>query len=147
MMGMAPKFKSKEELEKFLEGKTPSILATELGIPCITIYRNMRRLGVTYRQRPHKYGGIGNTHRNWKGGRHKDSFGYIVVYTGKESYGLEHQMVMEKVLGRKLYPWERVHHKNGDRADNRKENLELVIAGYHHGQLECPKCGFKFALH
>ena len=67
----------------------------------------------------------------WKGGV-KMQKGYRFVRSdGPHGYTQEHRQVAEKALGRKMKTEEHVHHINGDRADNRNDNLLICGRGYH----------------
>lgn len=54
----------------------------------------------------------------------KSTNGYLMVRKDGKKI-MQHRLIMEQLLGRPLKPSERVHHKNGNRQDNRPENLEL----------------------
>jgi transposase len=97
-----------------------------------------------------RLGGPG--HHAWKGGRYTTSEGYIRAWVAEDDvfaemrnshgYVSEHRLVMARLLGRPLQAYETVHHKNGDRADNRIENLELWIGKHGTGATEahCRTC-------
>jgi len=54
---------------------------------------------------------------------HANSRGYVFV----------HRLVIEKSVGRYLTRKEEVHHLNGDKADNRLENLVALTHAEHMG--------------
>ena len=59
--------------------------------------------------------------------------GYKKICIDSRQY-LEHRLVMENKLGRKLLTSEEIHHKNGVRTDNRPENLEVWSKSHPSGQ-------------
>ena len=76
-----------------------------------------------------------------------DGSPYVSMRHASRRTVLEHRLVMAEHLGRPLFPHEVVHHINGDRSDNRFENLELWEVGHPPGQRNgdharphCPTC-------
>ena len=79
----------------------------------------------------------GKKHPCWKGGIIQNSRGYLIKYSKRHPYQdcngyvRLHRLVMEKHLGRYLHPREIVHHINGDKLDNRIENLKVMTNSSH----------------
>jgi len=91
-----------------------------------------------YKARNHSECQRGRLNSCWKGGRHVNTYGYVMVYNPSHphcslsGYMKEHRLVMEKHLGRYLEPEEVVHHHNKNKTDNRIENLFLFENGGIH---------------
>jgi hypothetical protein len=110
------RLKDRAWLEAAYAERTTHSIAKELGCSQRAVFDACHELGIAMR-------GHGKMTR--KPGTYKQ-----LDRKGRTS--LEHRRKMEDHLGRRLEPWEHVHHVNGDRGDNRLENLTVLSASDHH---------------
>ena len=90
---------------------------------------NMHKRWNHYDLKPHlDYSGEKNP--NWRGGKSLDKFGYP-IQSVKGVFRFKHRIIMEKHLGRRLSKEEVIHHINGNKMDNRIENLKILTQGEH----------------
>jgi len=115
-----------------------------VGISQAVVGRVLGKLGMPRREVISR-----ERHGNWKGGVVTTPHGYTAVSGGEfpemrdmNGYTLEHRLVMARSLGRPLTRHETVHHINGDRKDNRLENLQLRQGRHGNGVIaRCRCCG------
>lgn len=77
-----------------------------------------------------------------RGHRPANPKSYVRITTPDGRRMDEHRFVMEQHIGRPLLRHETPHHKNGDRADNRIENLELWSSAQPAGQRVADKLAY-----
>ena len=100
------------------EGCENKVLAN--GV-CVAHYQRKKKYGNSMEHIPIRKKNPGQIYASVKGTQ-----GYSVMWdaTRKKSVA-QHRLVMEQIIGRPLTRKETVHHKNGNRGDNRPQNLEL----------------------
>ena len=127
---------------KYINGCSLNYLATRLGWCSGTIRNLIIESGVRLRSRgegtqlsyldpsrPRGNGLSGESHPAWNGGR-IISMGYVLITVNKGRFA-EHRIVCADKIKRKIKRNEVVHHINGDRLDNRPENLEVMLRSEH----------------
>lgn len=134
----------------FNSGETLDQIASVCAVSRHTVSKRLRENGVSNRQSVRVYG-CGEHNPAWKGGRFVSHKGYVLIHCpmhhrrGRNVYVMEHVLVMEQHLGRNLVYYslahgsnEVVHHINGEKSDNRIENLQLMTHSEHmalHGKI------------
>jgi uncharacterized protein (DUF433 family) len=140
-----PEF-SRRVLELREQGVSVNKICLALGVGPNPVSKVLQDHGITNTRAK------GERHGMWKGGRVVNGYGYVMVRLSPEhplaemrtvnGYVLEHRLVVAESFGRPLKSYESVHHINGDRSDNRLENLQLRT-GQHgaHVRYKCLDCG------
>lgn len=107
----------------------------------LSIYKKAKAFGL-YKSKSLEYVNrsrvrSGERSANWKGGRKATQKGYVVVLkkghrrADANGYVMEHILVFENATGIEVPANCVVHHLNGNKADNRIENLCLMEFGAH----------------
>lgn len=141
---------SDEMIRLYTEEKlSQTEIGEKLGYHQSTVGKHLRKAGVRgdlSRNSPTR-----EDHGAWKGGSVKMG-DYLAVKLSPDhefydematigGYVLEHRLVIAEDLGRPLKDHETVHHLNGDKENNRLENLELRSGKHGKGQSAyCADC-------
>ncbi|MGE4164080.1 MAG: HNH endonuclease [Vicinamibacterales bacterium] len=148
-----PVFWTPERLARLAElhaqGLSQSAIGKELGVSQTVVGGRLRAEGII----PPSTRPTGPDSPRWRGGRHVNNQGYAYVRISRDdpmwcmtqpsnAYVAEHRLAMARALGRPLQSDESVHHINGDRLDNRLENLQVRQGKHGKGVVfTCNSCG------
>lgn len=122
----------------YLAGSTMAEIARVRGGSVEPIRRILKSLGVARRPAKRRPGiGCGRDNSQWKGGRRVRDDGYVLVWT-PDGERLEHRVVMESKLGRRLHACEVVHHLDRNKGNNHPDNL-VTMTQREHAALHAPE--------
>lgn len=133
------KIPSEKIAEMYKTGMSAVEISKELDITYQCVYDRLSEVGVKTRNRKEQIAMMikrgtynvkkGKDHKNWNGGMSIDGNGYRNINTNGK-YILEHKLVWEKENGKLSEGWI-IHHMNGDKQDNRIENLTAMPRKNH----------------
>jgi len=87
----------------------------------------------------------GKDHWHWKGGERSSKDGYVRVWVAPGQRTLEHRAIWEAAYG-PIPPGMHIHHRNGDKTDNRLDNLVLASNSEHQHLHVERKLGDRWSL-
>lgn len=126
--GVSKAYKQKTKIKELYLNKEWSISKIDKFLSIggrESITNLLKKEGIAIR--PKKFYLVTERNPNFKGG-YITPAGYRRI--GKE---MEHRKVMRQFLGRELLKEEHVHHLNGNKLDNRIDNLALLTRKIHGG--------------
>lgn len=138
-----------EAVQRYRAGEQIQDIAAAMGSSRESVTGMLVELGVHQKK---QWDRRGEAAPGWRGGRTVDPQGYVKVMildsdrhladVNRTGYVREHRLVMARLLGRRLLKSETVHHINGNRQDNRPENLQLRQGPHGKGSIfRCAACG------
>jgi hypothetical protein len=126
-----------------LAGVRPFYKDVECELEDCHLPAKVKHLCSKHYERWRKYGDTSQIKKKYRRDydRKINRYGYVEIYRPDHpnampstGWALEHRIIMSDHLNRPLLEDENVHHRNGNRTDNRIENLELWCSSQPSGQ-------------